>query len=85
MLEVQQVAYGDAAVYTGATPTKAAGDDYYYVFVGWDVDVEYITQDTTATAEFEEKEFSFCEKFINFFKKIFALLQSLLNGDGSTS
>ncbi len=85
VLEVQQVAYGDAAVYTGATPTKAAGDDYYYVFVGWDVDVEYITQDTTATAEFEEKEFSFCEKFINFFKKIFALLQSLLNGDGSTS
>ena len=84
VLEVQQIAYGESAVYTGATPAKAASDDYYYVFVGWDVDVESITEDTTATAVFNEEEFSFCEKFINFFKKIFALLQGLLNGDGST-
>ncbi|MBQ3054738.1 MAG: InlB B-repeat-containing protein [Oscillospiraceae bacterium] len=52
-LEVDHdVAYGATPEYNGATPEKAADDDYTYTFDGWSPSVTPVTGDVTYTAVF---------------------------------
>ena len=54
LLGTSKVNYGSSASYSGNTPTKPNSQDdlLAYEFYGWDVDLSYITGDTTAIAQF---------------------------------
>src|SRR5574344_506059 len=54
LLSTLSVLKGSKAVYTGDEPVKKGDDQYHYVFTGWDVSLENLTEDTTATAVFEQ-------------------------------
>lgn len=50
----ENVGYGKVPVYNGAEPERAESDYYYYEFIGWDKEVEGVTEDVTYTAVFKE-------------------------------
>lgn len=53
ILDTDTVDYGSSATYSGAEPTKESDDpNKYYAFSGWDISLDNITWDTTATAQF---------------------------------
>ena len=43
---------GEAATYSGETPTKPEDDEFTYEFKGWDKDLTNITEDVTTMAEY---------------------------------
>ena len=43
---------GEAALYSGETPTKPEDDEFTYEFKGWDKDLSSITDDVTTMAEY---------------------------------
>ena len=46
---------GEAATYSGETPTKPDDDEFTYEFKGWDKDLTNITEDVTTMAEYNYK------------------------------
>ncbi len=58
-LATQLVNKGEAATYTGETPTKASDATNHYSFKGWDKALTNITADTTITATYTATAHSF--------------------------
>ena len=56
VLKTDEVAYGATPTYTGATPEKAADDDYTYTFSGWDKALSAVTGDVEYVAQFTAEE-----------------------------
>lgn len=54
VLETDTVTEGETPTYEGATPTRAADDQYTYTFKGWDKTVVAATADTTYTAQYTQ-------------------------------
>ena len=52
VLQTGQVREGEMPAYTGATPTKAASEEYTYTFVGWTPELVPVTTDATYTATY---------------------------------
>lgn len=50
-----KVKEGENALYDLDVPLKPSDDNYEYIFVGWDVNLENVVNDLTATAVFESK------------------------------
>lgn len=53
VLQSSYISRGNDAVYLGITPTKAETQSEYYVFDGWEGNLENITADTTLIAKFK--------------------------------
>ena len=53
VLDTQSVAEGEAPVYDGETPTKAATAQYTYAFAGWDKEFAEVTENATYTATYD--------------------------------
>jgi len=60
-LESKTFVKGEAAVYTGVTPTKASTEESHYIFTGWDKDLSKVTEDLTVTAQFKAEAHSYTE------------------------
>ena len=56
VLKTDEVAYGATPAYTGATPEKAADDDYTYTFSGWDKALSAVTGNVEYVAQFTAEE-----------------------------
>jgi len=54
-LAKSSVAYGHAASYSGATPTKADEASHHYHFIGWDTPFAYVTQPLAIHALFDSE------------------------------
>ena len=52
VLQSSQVREFEMPAYTGATPTKAASEEYTYTFVGWTPELVPVTTDATYTATY---------------------------------
>ncbi|MBR4308354.1 MAG: endonuclease/exonuclease/phosphatase family protein [Oscillospiraceae bacterium] len=59
ILQTQQVYRGEAATYTGSTPTKSPDQNYHYSFRGWDKPLTNIPEDILITATFTSTKHSF--------------------------
>ena len=46
------VDYGTKATYKGNTPTRSVDNDFAYTFNGWDISLDSITDNVTATAQY---------------------------------
>jgi len=58
-LETKTFVKGEAAVYTGPTPTKASTEELHYVFTGWDKDLSKVTENVSVTARFKAENHSY--------------------------
>ena len=56
VLKTDEVAYGATPAYTGATPEKAADDDYTYTFSSWDKALSAVTGNVEYVAQFTAEE-----------------------------
>ena len=50
LLQEVRVLEGDEAIYSGATPTREADDEFTYEFEGWDRDLKNIQSNVTTKA-----------------------------------
>ena len=55
-IKVDEVAYGETPVFSGATPVKDATAEYTYEFAGWLPKVKEVTEDTKYTTFFERNK-----------------------------
>lgn len=67
-LQSSYVKEGNTPVFTSTAPTKDEDVQYTYTFSGWDKTLEFVTQNTTYTAVFEETNTSssYTVNFINY-------------------
>ena len=67
VLLVVKVKTGEAAEYTGETPTKAADGFIVYTFKGWDVEFNEVTENIVATAQYSSEDTtpSYTVTFVN--------------------
>lgn len=58
------VDYGSPATFNGSTPTRPMDNTYKYTFSGWDISLESITANVTATAQYSTEDRFLC-RFYN--------------------
>lgn len=56
VLSTSELEYGASAEYNGKQPEKSDDKDHSYSFIGWDKELDKVTQDTEYTAVFSSKE-----------------------------
>lgn len=82
LLQTNTVNYGDTATYNGATPAHEKEKNTIWSFVGWDKNLENITEDTIFTAQYDKQIFhNVC--FMNYSEN--RILWSSLVIDGDTA
>ncbi len=65
-LYIDYVQKGGTAEYIGAVPVRPNDENGTYEFIGWDVDLTNITQNTVATAQFKAHDVTYAVKFLNY-------------------
>ncbi len=66
VLESKFVEYGSVPVYTGKTPVRNADAQFSYNFIGWDKDIEPITDRAEYYAQYEAVVNEYTVEFVNF-------------------
>lgn len=66
LLDIENVLYGEDAVYHGDTPEKPSDNHGVYTFSGWDGSLIGIKADCSLTAEFTQDTPSYVVKFYNY-------------------
>lgn len=56
VLQTGKVFYGLTPIYNGATPVKAADENYTYTFSGWDKEISPVTGDVEYIAQFSSQK-----------------------------
>ena len=64
-LQSSNVEYGETPSYTGATPTKAATDEYTYTFAWWNPSISEVTTGATYTATYTQAARKYTVTFLD--------------------
>lgn len=66
-LQAEELEYGEVPTYKGDTPTKAADENYSYLFDKWDSEIASVSEDKTYTALFHSLSHGICVDCGEFF------------------
>lgn len=66
LLEEKDVDFGEKVFYEGETPTRESDDMYDYKFIGWDRDLDEVTENLTAIAQYERYQKTYKVTYKNY-------------------
>lgn len=58
--------YGETPEYTGKTPTRPDTESSTYTFIGWEPEIQPVTQSTSYMAKYSEETRTYLIKFVNY-------------------